>query len=152
MEAERSPSTAYQFDRFVLSLEQGVLRASDGVELPLRPKSFALLRLFVENAGRLLDRDAIMSAIWPDVFVTDDSITQCVGDIRRALSHREKFFDLQASEVMTKNPVSASPEMKASEALALMENRPSQISVLPVVNHQGHWLGLIRLHDLLQSF
>ena len=85
MEAERSPSTAYQFDRFVLSLEQGVLRASDGVELPLRPKSFALLRLFVENAGRLLDRDAIMSAIWPDVFVTDDSITQCVGDIRRAL-------------------------------------------------------------------
>ncbi|MFO1048381.1 MAG: AAA family ATPase, partial [Geminicoccaceae bacterium] len=85
MDAERSRGSAYRFDRFVLGLEQGVLRASDGAELPLRPKSFALLRLFVENAGRLLDRDAIMSAIWPDVFVTDDSITQCVGDIRRAL-------------------------------------------------------------------
>ena len=41
-------------------------------EVPLRPKSFALLRLLVENAGRLLDRDAIMAAVWPDVMVTDD--------------------------------------------------------------------------------
>ena len=51
----------------------------------MRPKSFALLQLLVENAGRLLDRDAIMAAVWPDVFVTDNSITQCVRDIRRAL-------------------------------------------------------------------
>ena len=85
MDAERSPGTTYHFDRFVLSLAHGVLRSVDGTELPLRPKSFAPLRLFVENAGRLLDRDSIMSAIRPDVFVTDDSITQCVGDIRRAL-------------------------------------------------------------------
>ena len=85
MDAERSPRTAYRFDRHVLNLAQGVLRAEDGTERPLRPKSFALLRLFVEHAGQLLDRDAIMAAIWPDVFVTDDSITQCVGEIRRAL-------------------------------------------------------------------
>lgn len=74
------------------------------------------------------------------------------GDIRRALAHREKFFQMKASEVMTKNPVTASPEMLAREALSLMENRPSQISVLPVVNPQGEWLGVIRLHDLIQSF
>ena len=59
--------------------------AADGAELPLRPKSLALLQLFVERAGHLVSRDAIMSAIWPDVFVTDDLITQCVGEIRHAL-------------------------------------------------------------------
>ena len=39
----------------------------------------------MENAGRLLDRDTINRAIWSDVAVTDDSMTQCVRDIRRAI-------------------------------------------------------------------
>src|SRR4051794_41966345 len=85
MDAERAPPGAFRFDRFPLDLARGALLADDGAELPLRPKSFALLRLLVENAGRLLDRDAIMAAVWPDVFVTDDSITQCVRDVRKAL-------------------------------------------------------------------
>ena len=93
MDAERSPGTTYHFDRFVLSLVHGVLRSVDGTERPLRPKSFALLQLFVENAGQLLDRDSIMAAIWPDVFVTDDSITQCVGEIRRALGEGHRQLD-----------------------------------------------------------
>src|SRR5215208_2696372 len=83
MGTEKAPPVAYCFDRFTLDLARGALLASNGTELSLRPKSFALLRFFVENAGRLVDRDAIMSTIWPDVIVTDDSITQCVSDIRR---------------------------------------------------------------------
>lgn len=74
------------------------------------------------------------------------------GDIRKALSHREKFFGLRADEVMTKNPTTAIPEMPARDAIALMENRQSQISVLPVVDRDGNWEGLLRLHDLLQTF
>lgn len=74
------------------------------------------------------------------------------GDIRRALNHRERFFKLQAKEVMTQNPVQAIPDMRARDALALMENRPSQINVLPVVNTQGDWVGILRLHDLVKSF
>ena len=85
MNAGQASCFAYRFDRFTLDLTRGALLAEDGAELPLRPKSFALLRLLVENAGRLLDRDAIMAAVWPDVFVTDDSIAQCVRDVRRAL-------------------------------------------------------------------
>ncbi|HUP58498.1 MAG TPA: KpsF/GutQ family sugar-phosphate isomerase, partial [Bdellovibrionota bacterium] len=61
------------------------------------------------------------------------------GDLRRALQHREKFFDLKASQVMTAGPVTATTSMKATAALDLMENRPSQISVLPVVDEQGRW-------------
>ena len=78
MDAEQPPPATYRFDCFTLDLARGALLALDGAELPLRPKSFALLQLFVENAGQLLDRDTIMQAVWPDVFVTDDSITQCV--------------------------------------------------------------------------
>ncbi len=74
------------------------------------------------------------------------------GDIRKALSHRERFFQLKAGEVMTKNPTTAIPEMPARDAIALMENRKSQISVLPVTDRDGNWLGLLRLHDLLQTF
>src|SRR6204780_5236030 len=77
--------TTYRFDSFVLDIRRGSLLTAAGETLPLRRQSFELLRLLLENAGRLLDRDTINRAIWSDVTVTDDSITQCVRDIRRAI-------------------------------------------------------------------
>lgn len=73
------------------------------------------------------------------------------GDLRRALRHQERFFQLKAQDVMTQNPITVRPETMAWEALDLMENRPSQISVLPVINTQGHWEGLVRVHDLAKN-
>ena len=73
-----------RFGRFVVDLRRGALLV-DGVERPLRPKSFALLRHLAERAGQLVERDEIMEAVWPGTFVTEDSITQCISDIRRAL-------------------------------------------------------------------
>jgi arabinose-5-phosphate isomerase len=52
---------------------------------------------------------------------------------------------------MTHEPVVASPEMLAYDALRLMEDRPSQISVLPVVDERRICVGLIRLHDIIRS-
>jgi adenylate cyclase len=74
----------YRFGCFLLDLRRGVLLA-DGAERPLRPKSFALLQHLAERAGQLVGRDEIMEAVWPGTFVTEDSITQCIRDIRRAL-------------------------------------------------------------------
>ena len=74
----------YRFDRFVLDLGRGVLM-EQGVERQLRAKTFTLLEYFVQNAGRVVGRDEIMEAIWPDVIVTDDSIAQCIKEIRRTL-------------------------------------------------------------------
>ena len=79
------PKAIYRFDRFTLDLVRGGLFAEDGTQLALRPKSFDLLRHMVVHAGQLVDRDELMQAIWPNVFVTDDSIAQCVREIRRAL-------------------------------------------------------------------
>jgi DNA-binding winged helix-turn-helix (wHTH) protein len=83
--AEPEQPIAYQFGSFVLDLEWGGLISAEGKELPLRPKSFALLRFLLENARRILSHDEIMMALWPNLFVTENNITQCVRDIRRAL-------------------------------------------------------------------
>src|SRR5689334_19173697 len=60
----------YRFGQFSLDLARGALLGGGGAEIPLRRKSFELLHLFVRNGGRLLDRDTINQAIWPDVAVT----------------------------------------------------------------------------------
>lgn len=56
---------------------------ADGEPLALRPQSEQVLRLFAANPDRVLTKDAIIEAIWPDTAVTDDSLVQCVADIRR---------------------------------------------------------------------
>jgi DNA-binding winged helix-turn-helix (wHTH) protein len=83
--ANSAQCRGYRFGSFTLDLECGALLAADGEEMPLRPKSFSLLRLLAENAGRLLSQEVIMETLWPDVFVTENNVTQCIHDIRRAL-------------------------------------------------------------------
>ena len=122
MDAERTPPAAYRFDRFTLDLARGALLGPDGAEVPLRPKSFALLRLLVENPSRLLDRDAIMAAVWPDVVVSDELIAQCVRDIRKALGRRgaagssrpcPSVAILLAAEVTPAEPITPIPRVRA---------------------------------------
>ncbi len=59
--------------------------------------------------------------------------------------------DLKSEEIMTRNPVVVSADTLAYDALRLMEDRPSQISVLPVVDGARVCVGLIRLHDIVRS-
>ncbi len=75
------------------------------------------------------------------------------GDLRRTLetTSLEKLAGLCADEMMTRDPTTASPDMLAFDALRLMEDRPRQISVLPVVDSKGTCLGLLRLHDIVRS-
>jgi arabinose-5-phosphate isomerase len=75
------------------------------------------------------------------------------GDLRRWLQKVKptELEGLSAEIMMTQNPISVTTDLLAYEALQLMENRPSQISILPVVDSQNHCLGIIRLHDILRS-
>lgn len=61
------------------------LRDAAGAPIALRPQAFAVLRYLASNPDRIVTKDELMAAIWPDVAVTDDSLVQCIGDIRRAL-------------------------------------------------------------------
>lgn len=75
------------------------------------------------------------------------------GDVRRSLEKIEitELQSLGCSAMMTRDPVVTAPELLAYDALRLMEDRPSQISVLPVVDQERICVGLIRLHDIVRS-
>ena len=75
------------------------------------------------------------------------------GDLRRTIEKTavEKLSSLAAKDMMTSGPITTGPDALAYDALQLMENRPSQISVLPVVDENGKSVGLLRLHDIVRS-
>jgi arabinose-5-phosphate isomerase len=73
------------------------------------------------------------------------------GDLRRALLTHEDIRPLHARDCMMRQPITISPEAGLKDATRLMEDRPSQISVLPVVDSRTQrCLGLIRIHDIYQ--
>jgi TolB-like protein/DNA-binding winged helix-turn-helix (wHTH) protein/tetratricopeptide (TPR) repeat protein len=74
----------YRFERFTLDLGKGSL-SSDSEVVKLRPKAFEALRYMVERSGRLISKDELTNAVWPDSFVSDNSLAQCFLEIRKAL-------------------------------------------------------------------
>jgi len=73
-----------QFGLFTLDLERLCLRGPAG-EADLRPKSFEVLRYLTEHAGRVVSKDEVVAAVWPNVMVTDDSLVRCISEVRRAI-------------------------------------------------------------------
>ncbi|MCM3869903.1 MAG: tetratricopeptide repeat protein [Pyrinomonadaceae bacterium] len=60
-------------------------------EVKLRPKAFEVLTYLVENSGRLVGKEELIRAVWPDTFVTDDSLVKCLKDVRVALQDDSQF-------------------------------------------------------------
>lgn len=75
------------------------------------------------------------------------------GDLRRTIERTpsDALSGLSAEMMMTRDPICVRPEMLAFDALRLMEDRPSQISVLPVTDEVGKCIGLLRIHDVVKS-
>jgi adenylate cyclase len=91
----------------------------------------------VENSGRLIDRDEIMSVVWPDVFVTDDNIVQCIGEIRRAIADD----DARVVRTVRGRGYMFVAQIERAEAVASPLNPPlpdkPSIVVLPFQNMSG---------------
>jgi arabinose-5-phosphate isomerase len=75
------------------------------------------------------------------------------GDLRRTIERTDPsaLAALTAEQMMTRGPVCTRPSTLAFDALRLMEDRPSQISVLPVVDGDQKCVGLLRIHDVVRS-
>ena len=73
------------------------------------------------------------------------------GDLRRSLANEIDIDNCKANELMSANPIAIKVDSSLSEVISLMENRESQISVLPVVDQSNICLGLIRIHDIYQT-
>jgi DNA-binding winged helix-turn-helix (wHTH) protein/Tfp pilus assembly protein PilF len=77
--------SALRFGRFELDEERAELRRPDGEAVRLRPKTLAVLQMFLANAGRVLSKQELMRAVWPNVHVGEDSLFQCIRELRVGL-------------------------------------------------------------------
>jgi TolB-like protein/tetratricopeptide (TPR) repeat protein len=77
-------SPVYRFGPFVLDVTDRSLKR-DGVPVPLTPKLFDLLVALVEGAGRLVEKDALLKKVWPDVAVEEGNLTKGVFSLRQRL-------------------------------------------------------------------
>jgi TolB-like protein len=128
----------YRFGPF--ALDSGERRLSrSGVQLHMRPKTFEVLAVLVERQGHRVGRQALLDAVWPDVEVTDNTLSRCVREIRAAL--RDEARDPAFVRTVTKlgyefiapverlDPAPGGPE-PGSPAASDPSNLPS-IVVLP---------------------
>lgn len=102
-------------------------------------------------------RDAVIEITQKDLgcvcVITSSGILEGLltdGDVRRILQKNDEIKGLKVADIMTVNPITINKEAFLAEALTVMENRKRQISVLPVVE-EGLCVGIIRLHDILQT-
>ena len=77
-------SNLYEFDEFRLDPQSRVLRRG-GTAVALTPKAFDVLLLLIQNAGRIVTKDELMKAVWPDSFVEESNLTQTIFMVRKAL-------------------------------------------------------------------
>jgi adenylate cyclase len=118
----------FRFEGFTLDLTRRSLRAGDRV-IELRPKSFDVLAYLVERAGTPAGKDGIMQAVWPDVTVTEESLTRCVSDIRLALddSGQHVIKTLPRRGYVLAAPVTAT----APADPAISPSAPTELHSLP---------------------
>src|SRR5262245_7639494 len=74
----------FQFKGYTLDVARSSLRTADR-DVELRPKSFEVLCYLVENAGRLVTKEELIEAIWPDVTASDQVLAHCVSEVRQAI-------------------------------------------------------------------
>jgi DNA-binding winged helix-turn-helix (wHTH) protein/tetratricopeptide (TPR) repeat protein len=116
-----------RFAGYELDPQRGELRGRDDEVIKLRPKSFAMLQLFATSSRRVLSKQELIEAIWPNVHVGEDSLFQCIREIRTALgddrrelirliSGRGYLFDAEVSNETGRTPTNSEPVTPAAVA------------------------------------
>jgi len=69
----------------IVDLSRDALLDRQGAVIPLRPRAWLVLKFLAQRAGRLVEKNELLEEVWADCVVTEDSLVQAIGDIRRAL-------------------------------------------------------------------
>ncbi len=133
------PGEVFRFSGFKLVPGRGLLR-DDGAEVPLRAKSLDLLWFLVGNAGRVISKDELLGAVWNGLAVSEDSLTQCVHDVRRALADHEQSLirTVPRRGYLFAGDAASQPPQPVAAALPpqAKPDKPS-LAVLPFLNLSG---------------
>ncbi|MGE3246102.1 MAG: winged helix-turn-helix domain-containing protein, partial [Beijerinckiaceae bacterium] len=132
---------SYTFGTWKLDCNAGALSGEAGI-VALRPKSFEVLLFLIQNSGNLVSRDAILAAVWPNVIVTEESLTQCVSELRRAMDDTDqriiktvpKRGYLFAAQVLTLGSGDAERQALSAQQPLINEQSAQSGSHLPVRN------------------
>ena len=121
-----------RFAGFELDEERAELRGRDGTPIKLRPKAFEMLRQFVAHPGRVLSKQELMEAVWPNVHVGEDNLFQCVREIRAALGDEQR----RIIKLVSGRGYLFAPEVAEESVTPTAPQRP--------VAPRGNWLPLGR--------
>ena len=111
----------FQFGGFTLDLGKGTLSRADQPAF-LRPKAYAVLTHLARNIGRVVPKSELMDTVWPGVFVTEDSLTQSVREIRKVLGE-EMVRTVSKRGYMLVPETEAVPEPGAQPIVAVLRFR-----------------------------
>jgi TolB-like protein/DNA-binding winged helix-turn-helix (wHTH) protein len=123
-----------RFAGFVMDLDRAALyHGAD--EVKLRPKSFEVLRYLALHPGRIVPKTELIPAIWPETFVTDNALVQCLQEVRRALGD-------EAQELV--KTVARRGYLFEAEVIAETPDLPGRLEVLsapapPAIRRKPYW-------------
>ena len=149
-----SGSSACTFRGFTLDTHRQLLLHGDDA-VRLRPRTHDVLAYLAAHAGRLVSKQELMEAVWGDVAVTDDSLVQCLMEIRRALGPAQdvvttvrgrgylldttvEWIDTGARPLTPSPSVAAVPSLSDVTAVStgrstLLQNRAPKIAAAVVI-------------------
>jgi TolB-like protein/Tfp pilus assembly protein PilF len=131
--SRRSPAAAVRFGEFRLDPVRAEFTRS-GQPVALRPKTYALLNLFAASPGRVLGKDELLAALWPNTVVAEGSLSQCVTELRAALG--DLGDDLIKTVPRQGYRFDAEVRPDPEPAALAAQDKPS-IAVLPFQNISG---------------
>lgn len=134
MARQEASGEAYRFGDFRLEADRRVLTCHDEAA-PLPPKAFDTLLALVRRAGSVVDKDALMQAVWPDQYVDENNLSQCVAALRRALQDR-RGLNRYIETVQGRGFRFVAPVERVAPLPAAVPQR-TRIAVLPFANLTG---------------
>lgn len=125
--------------RFTVDAQEGTV-AGPGGTVRLEPKVMEVLRLLSRNAGRVVPRDELMDAVWPDVVVTEHTLSRCIYQLRHQLAGIANGSGRPLIETLPKRGyrLLASVETVAAPMPSPVAGGPPALPVIPYV--VGQWV------------
>jgi len=128
--SEETPnfSEAYKLGEFSFSMKTEELLDATGNAVQLRGQTAEVLAYLLRRRGEVVSKAALFETVWAGTSVTDDSLVQCISEIRRALKDRDhaiiqtsfkKGYKVTAVPIPSDQP-SAKPELSAEPSIAVL--------------------------------